>query len=230
VVTIAPASRIAVDFSHHHRDIWLRSGKADFQVRHDASRPFRVHAGASVVQALGTRFSINRLPSGTVVAVTEGAVKVTAAHASALDDGLTAWLKTWLPADVTAIETPGAKVMALEGQRHLVAGESAHISDNGRELTLGHLQHARASSTVRATRLIFHDDTLADIAAEFNRYGDRTIHVEGQAARLQRYSGVFNADDSDSFLEFLTCCSRLQVSRNGSDVTVREPAPRSTSE
>ena len=31
--------------------------------------------------------------------------------------------------------------------------------------------------------------------------------------REQRYSGVFYADDADSFLQFLECCSQLQVSR-----------------
>jgi len=41
----------------------------------------------------------------------------------------------------------------------------------------------------RQRRLVFRDATLADIAAEFNRYNHTQIHVEGDAARELRLSG-----------------------------------------
>ncbi|HET8900278.1 MAG TPA: FecR domain-containing protein [Rhodanobacteraceae bacterium] len=226
VVTLAPSSRIEVALSATARNIWLRQGEANFKVAHDKARPFRVHAGTSVVQAVGTEFSVNRLPSGTVVEVTEGVVRLSAGHLLALQDGLGAWLQSWQPTEIAAIQRPGVALVAFDQPRKLAAGESAHIARNGRELALGELVHrdvggAEAGSV--ATRLLFHDDTLADIAAEFNRYNTMQIVVEGDGAALQRYSGVFDARDAASFLEFLDCCSRLDVRREGARTLLRLP-------
>ncbi len=220
VVTMAPSSSIEVQLSSQTRNIRLRAGEADFKVAHDKSRPFRVHAGASTIQAVGTQFRVNRLPSGTVVAVTEGVVKLTSGHMAALGDGLDAWLRSWQQGQAAAIQRPGVQVIALADARNLAAGESAHITHNGRELALGTVERSTGDSAL-PPRLIFHDDTLADVAAEFNRYNTVQIVVEGEAAGLQRYSGVFNPRDSASFLEFLACCSRLSVTREGDLAKVR---------
>lgn len=221
VVTLGSQSRISADFSGRQRNVTLDYGEARFEVTHDAARPFRVYAGATVVQDVGTEFTVNRLPSGTVVNVIEGKVTIQSDHASALNDGVGAWVKSWLPADVAAIKVPGAVVMPLDGSRDLVAGDSAHITTNGRDLVLRKLGHERGS--VDTARLTFNDATLADIAAEFNRYNSMKIVVEGDTARLQRYSGVFDARDPGSFLEFLTCCSRLNVSRAGGQAVISAP-------
>src|SRR5699024_11276285 len=100
------------------------------------------------------------------------------------------------------------------------AGEAAHISSNSHSLTRG-TSVAEREVPVDARRLTFHDDTLEDIAAEFNRYNTRQIVIEGDSVRLQRYSGVFDADDAASFLQFLDCCSRLKVVRDGDRMVVR---------
>ena len=229
VVTMAPSSRIEVALAPSERDIWLRAGEADFKVAHDKARPFRVHAGTSVVQAVGTQFSVNRLPSGTVVEVTEGVVKLSAGHLLSLEDGIGAWLQSWRVDPVDAIRRPGAKLLPLDQARRLKAGESARIARNGCELALGELDRneldrgSGASAEVLPARLMFHDDTLADIAAEFNRYNAMQIVVEGDATGMQRYSGVFDAHDAASFLQFLACCSRLEVSRVGENTVVRLP-------
>lgn len=222
-VTLAASSRIGVEFSARRREVILYSGKADFDVVHDAARPFSVHAGASVIHDVGTEFSVNRLPSGTVVTVVEGEVAVTRDHASALNDGLGAWFKSWLPADVDLIRQQGATVMPLAGARKISAGQTAHITGNGRDLTL-------AGADLRATRkagdtkqLVFHNSTLADIAAEFNRYNSRKIVVQGALARKQRFGGIMDADDAASFVQFLSCCSRLEVGRSGVHTVIRFP-------
>jgi transmembrane sensor len=54
----------------------LRSGKARFVVAHDASHPFRVHAGVWVVEDLGTAFTVAMTDGGIAVEVQEGTVRV----------------------------------------------------------------------------------------------------------------------------------------------------------
>lgn len=213
LVSLAPNSRIRVDLSSGDRQVTLRQGEAGFDVVHDASRPFRVYAGANLIQDIGTRFSVNRLPSGTVVSVTQGSVQVTVDHLAALDSGLAEWAASWLPARLEAADRQGVKIEPLTRAVRLVAGEAVHITSNGRALARGSVSEER-QAPADGRRLTFHDDTLADIAAEFNRYNTSQIVIEGDALRLQRYSGVFDATDANSFLQFLDCCSQLAVIRH----------------
>ena len=203
MVTLAPASYIAVRFSAGVRDIELRDGEATFDVAHDSSRPFRVHAGDNTVQAVGTRFTVNRLPSGTLVAVSEGKVKVTANSN---------WLESLWRDDASTLEAGKAKVESLGRPAALSAGEQARIPQGQQAMLRMPLEAPNAPADGKR-RLSFRNDTLADIISEFNRYNPRPIVVTDPLIREQRYSGVFYADDADSFLQFLECCSQLQVSR-----------------
>lgn len=203
MVTLAPASYIAVRFSRGARDIELRDGEATFDVAHDKSRPFRVHAGDNIVQAVGTRFTVNRLPSGTLVAVSEGRVKVSAGGN---------WLESLWRDDAATLEAGKAKVESLGRPAALSAGEQARIPQGQQAMLRMPLEAANAPADGKR-RLNFRNDTLADIISEFNRYNPRPIVVVDPVIREQRYSGVFYADDADSFLQFLECCSQLQVSR-----------------
>ena len=54
----ASTLKIPVEFSSKRRDIFLIGGEAFFDVKHDASRPFLVHAGKVTTQVLGTSFNI----------------------------------------------------------------------------------------------------------------------------------------------------------------------------
>ena len=65
-VTLADGSRLtlntntllAVKLTSQRRDIYLRRGEAHFDVVHDASRPFFVHAGDAVIRDVGTQFEV----------------------------------------------------------------------------------------------------------------------------------------------------------------------------
>lgn len=77
VVFLNTKSTIRSDFSAAARDIYLNEGQALFQVRHDASRPFRVHTKTATIQAIGTQFDMRLYDDRTSVAVVEGTVAVT---------------------------------------------------------------------------------------------------------------------------------------------------------
>jgi transmembrane sensor len=69
--------RYADDFGRGTRDVDL-DGEAYFDVVHDESRPFRVHARGSVAQDVGTRFVVRAYPEQRTVdvVVTHGAVSL----------------------------------------------------------------------------------------------------------------------------------------------------------
>lgn len=64
---------IAVKFEKNERRLTLLRGEAWFDVQPDKSRPFRVHAGQAVAEAVGTAFSVIH-DARITVRVTEGVV------------------------------------------------------------------------------------------------------------------------------------------------------------
>jgi transmembrane sensor len=77
-VVLAPGSRLvlASSFGKGARDVTLE-GAAFFEVVHDSTRPFTVHAGGADIRDIGTAFSVKTGLDGAVsVAVTHGIVSV----------------------------------------------------------------------------------------------------------------------------------------------------------
>jgi transmembrane sensor len=70
-------SRVEVKYTSDVRGIELTSGRANFEVAKDVTRPLKVHAGPRTVTALGTVFTVEREPQEVVVTLVEGHVAVT---------------------------------------------------------------------------------------------------------------------------------------------------------
>ncbi len=77
-LTLNTATRLRTAVTARQREVWLEQGEAFFDIAHDASRPFVVHAGRQTVTVLGTKFSLLREGDRLRVAVLEGRVQVQA--------------------------------------------------------------------------------------------------------------------------------------------------------
>lgn len=73
-MTLDAASRVALNFAGQRRTVHLEQGAAHFDVRHDPSRPFEVFTPQARMEALGTRFSVDRLARTSELRVYEGRV------------------------------------------------------------------------------------------------------------------------------------------------------------
>lgn len=62
--------------------------------------------------------------------------------------------------------------------------------------------------------------TLAQVAAEFNRYNLGQIRVEGRA-RDKQLIGIFNADDPQSLMLFLGRNGSLVIEEDGKGFLIR---------
>lgn len=76
VVQLNTQSEVEVHYTETTRNVYLNQGQALFQVSPDATRPFRVHAADTVIQAIGTQFDVRRYADRTTVAVVEGTVEL----------------------------------------------------------------------------------------------------------------------------------------------------------
>jgi transmembrane sensor len=94
VLGAATTVQIPDDYGDHARNVYL-DGEAFFIVRHDAARPFAVHAGHTVVRDIGTEFAVTAYPGTTTTRVVVAAGKVSVAHTE-LD-----------PSDVAVVDSSG---------------------------------------------------------------------------------------------------------------------------
>lgn len=207
VVFLNTQSRVQVRYSAEMRDIYLRDGQALFQVKHDAARPFRVHAGAALIQAIGTQFDVRLYSDRATVAVVEGTVQISSSNGN---DG--AQVSSPAPARAPA---------------RIVAGEGATVETDG-VIEVAAKVDAEAVTAWRRQRLVFRDATLSAIVNEFNRYNlAPRLRVEGSEVAARRYNGSFNAHHPESLLNYLAQEESLQFDRQGDEVIIRERAPQS---
>jgi transmembrane sensor len=202
VVHLNTESRIEVRFDGKSRDIRMISGEALFKVQHDPAQPFRVLADDMVIQAVGTQFNVHRRATGTTVSVLEGRVRVAAGGVS----------EDKSPNDASSL--------ASVPVRNLSVGEEAEIAAEGRILM--RQIDVRQAAAWRQRRLVFDNDTLLDIAAEFNRYNRRPqIRIEDARAGSRRFAATFDADAPEALLQILDKNPDLTVERIGDEIIVR---------
>jgi transmembrane sensor len=190
VVTLNTSSSIRVKLTKAARIIQLVSGEALFQVAHDKNRPFEVVAGDTTVHAVGTEFDVDRRVSGTTVTVVEGRVSVE----NRMQSG--------------DYQSPGTGASIA-----LAAGEGVTVSPRMQP-------RATPANVATATawtqrRLVFEHRSLGEVADEFNRYNRQTIHIESPELRSQEITGVFQANDPNSFLDFVAKIPGVKVQRDG---------------
>ena len=203
VIHLNTQSELRVQLTDTAREVALLSGEALFQVARDPNRPFRVTAANTVVEALGTRFNVYHDPEQTAVTVVEGKVAV-----SQLDT-------------VGASPVGGSVANLPEDTLTLVAGEQVAIDPSG-SIERQNLPDTGEVTAWRERRLVFRANTLATIAEEFNRYNRLRIEVRGNAANRQ-LTGVFDADDPASLVEFLSDAPSVRVSHDGERIVIDDP-------
>jgi transmembrane sensor len=76
IVELNTQSEIRVAFNSAERRVELLRGEAFFDVSKDPARPFVVYTDVATAKAVGTRFSVYRALTGTIVTVAEGRVLV----------------------------------------------------------------------------------------------------------------------------------------------------------
>ena len=131
-----------------------------------------VAAGGHDVVAVGTRFAVRRDGADLRVVVTEGTVRL-----EPNGNGRSAQPAALLPAGSIAL---------VRGDAVLVR----HVA----------LQDAERLLDWRQGLLAFRDTTLAEAAAEFNRYNTRKLVIGDAEAGALRIGGSFRADNATAFV------------------------------
>lgn len=190
---------IETKFQTRRRDIELRKGEALFKVAHDTQRPFYVHAGNTVVRAVGTEFNVRLRDRDEVeVTVAEGRVEVVSGDSSstivAPSDAATAKPK---PAHETTLDV---------GQR---------LSTKDAEAPVETINPVRLRNALawREGAIVFDGERLSRAVEELNRYTDMRLVVTDPSIADLRIGGRFSATDVDDFLRALSRVLPVQTRR-----------------
>lgn len=210
IVTLNTASRIEVKFDKHRRSIQLLAGEALFQVARDSTRPFDVIAGNATVRAVGTQFNVYLRPRGTVVTVVEGRVAVLSDEAlrapqPSSHDGAGSDPKATRPRQAPRDSAP----------MYLSEGEQLTVERReGRPARLERPADVAVVTAWTQRQLVFDHRPIGEVAEEFNRYNELQIRIEGHSLRNEQMTGVFKANDPESFLAFVGRMPGVKIERS----------------
>ena len=99
------------------------------------------------------------------------------------------------------------------------AGSIAVTEPNTTLLTATALVSVQAEMAWRGGQLVFRNDTLAEAAAEFNRYNERKLVVTGEATQI-KIGGSFKASNVEGFARLLRDVYGLNVEISNEEVRI----------
>ena len=209
IVFLNTSSSVRIRVGARERQIDLLRGEALFEVARDPERPFRVFANGTMAQAIGTKFNVKHTPRGINVVVVEGKVLVDS-RAERTERRARSFTE---PAPSERID---------QDQALLTAGEQAELSSSVGVPVVRKADIVAAASW-RMWQLSFDDAGLGEIVAEFNRYNRTPIVLSDPALDRTRFSGVFDANDPQSFVAFLELSTTVKVDRSDPSRIVLRP-------
>jgi transmembrane sensor len=189
-VTLGPRSTLVVPADYaSNRSVQL-TGDAYFDVRHDATKPFRVHIDGAVIEDLGTTFTIESdVADATSVAVVSGSVRLRGAAAAA-GDGVV-----------------------------LAAGDRGDIDASGRTRVARHVVDSDDVAWT-AGKLVFRDAALSRVAAELQRWYGVTLQADDSLLQHRHVTASFSGEPVDQVLRILGLAIDARMDRRGDTVTV----------
>lgn len=193
-LSLAPSSRLRVDFDSGTRKIVLERGEALFHVTKDSVRPFVVRAGRTITHAVGTSFSVGRHAQRVVVTVGDGRVAVGQIEV------------TRLPFRAQQI---GATVS-------LAVDQQVVVSSSGRFDAVRSVDSQRILAWAQG-ELIFENETVYAVAARFNQFARIKLRIDDQYIGSRTVSGIFDAHDPRAFVAFLDSVEHVAITRPSHD-------------
>jgi len=191
VIILNTDTKIRMQFSETLRDISLVQGEAQFDVAKDKQRPFVVSAGDTRVRAVGTSFTVSRLPRKPIqVLVKEGVVELQRTNAPGAPS-------IRASANIRAIAPPDAPIVTVAMPEEKLARDL--------EWQFG--------------RIALDNETLANAAAEFARYSEVRIVVD-PAVSHRTVTGLFASNDPVSFAKAATSVLGLRMAVTGREVRI----------
>jgi len=184
-------TKVEIGTGENQRRVKLLQGEAFFQVHHDPDHIFSVAAAGHRVTDLGTKFVMRARGKTLEVTLLEGKASLEPDNAR---DG------------EPLILNPGDVAFA-----------------NGRSVTLERRPGRQLDEAIawRKGLLIFDNTTLAEAAAEFNRYNTTKITISGIDGRQFKLNGAIRVNDREEFVRLARNLFGLKVDQRKDETIIR---------
>ena len=185
-------SSIKTMFTEDERHIYLERGEINVQVAHDKSRPFFVHAGDNIVEAVGTEFNLEIIDGQKIeLIVTEGKVLVTVIDRPASDRPKTD------SNNQTAVTNH--KILTIT----MVEGDKIILGSDDEKVERITAEDIKVNLSWRGGNLFFRGESLEKIIKEIERYTQVEFEIVDEDLKRIRVAGLFKAGDVKGLLETL---------------------------
>jgi transmembrane sensor len=185
IVRLNTDSSVWVMYGGQRRYVSLRQGEALFEVAKDSTRPFVVRAGGIDVRAVGTSFSVSRIPGRKVEVLVEAGL-----------------------VDMAAARDRVGEAVRLTAGCHAVAEQFGQVT-----VTNPGTEAVSRALSWRRGMLNFEGVTLAEAAATFARYSDERIVLDSPEVSQLTVTGLFASGDPAGFARAAATSLNLRVRR-----------------
>lgn len=209
-ISLDAATQVSVSYTAAARDITLLAGQAHFNVAKDVTRPFRVTAGDRTVVAIGTAFNVEMIGDEVLVTLLEGEVVVT--DADARSQSLIAPSEG---SDRSTLASSSTSVKLKPGQQLLAARDEAPRIDAAPNI--------EKTTAWRQGKVFLEEDMLPVAVARMNRYSRIRLVVADDSLNVLEVGGIFNAGDTDAFIEALEAAFSIEARRMSSSLIELHP-------
>src|SRR5580692_563816 len=208
IVSLNTNTIVETNFGRHSREIYLRKGEAHFGVASDRSRPFLVHAGDAVVQAIGTEFEVRvRADQHVDVLVTEGRVEV----------------RPDAPAPAPHALDARGEPTAVVTVRAVSAGQALSTATTNYPVTPVSREQLSSDLAWREGAVVFDSEPLSEAIAEIQRYTDARIIISDPGIASLPVGGRFKTDDLQGFLDGLQAALPITIRRTANGMVYIDP-------
>lgn len=183
-------TQIRTQLDEHHRMVWIDRGEVYFQVTHNSAKPFVVFAGGHRITDLGTKFLVRQRPGEVQVTLVEGRAE---------------------------FDTPGKPEIQ---HTILTPGDVAIATTDAISVLKRSQQNVESDMAWRRGVLVFNRTTLADAAAQLNRYNVQKVVVADSDAAQERIEGTFPSNNVELFGRVAQSVLGLHVSKKGNDIVI----------
>jgi len=193
-------SAVTIRYSETERLVTLNSGQADFEVAHDPHRAFRVLAGSAEIFDIGTQFDVRLERDSTVVTVVEGRIAVE-------------------PSSTQDKHATNSSRTHPQSPLQLGPDQQLRVTQGEWPATPMAVDAQRTTSWLRR-EIVFDQEPLERVAAEYNRYAPKPIEITTPALKSLEITGAFATDDPDAFVAFLRSLEGVRVQITATQIRV----------
>ena len=175
----------------HQRLVRLERGEAYFDVHHDEKRPFVVVSDGGRIVDLGTKFSVQSGAGHLKVSLLEGRIRFESKDSSGRVQQTTL--------------SPGDIIVSSAGRITRTRKPSGDMTTD---------------LAWRNGMLVFHETSLADAAAQFNRYNEIKIVISDPHATRETINGTLPTNDLEEFARMARNIFGLRTQRHGNELVL----------